>query len=326
MLNLCCRWSAEGSSEQWQKKSNLMKSDQWSTSFWKGELSSLDSAGDLHSSSSSSVIWPQTFFSLSSPTAPQDIIRATQHASPLHHLPFSILSFSSPHPSYLNPPATLLSSLTPSLLLPGAPCGSCHNRRWNGFICSNVVWAAAWHGTERHFIPVHWASLPLFLSLCAVHVFSNRPINTTQLWWPLFTSPSHNLCSQYVCKKATSHFSLSHTYTLLSLVANSQCHTAAIFFIFSSPLHFVVSFLHFFLYKPPCIFISLFFCLVSVYFVDSLLILSSANLYPSPFPSQQSQLLVISLPLGFIKLKPSTPSQPPASIKMWNDLSQGWKK
>lgn len=110
--------------------------------------------------------------------------------------------------------------------------------------------------------------------------------------------------------------SLSHTYTLLSLVANSQCHTAAIFFIFSSPLHFVVSFLHFFLYKPPCIFISLFFCLVSVYFVDSLLILSSANLYPSPFPSQQSQLLVISLPLGFIKLKPSTPSQPPASIKM----------
>lgn len=241
------------------------------------------------------------------------------------HFPFYHFLLPIPHISTLLP-LFFPPSLPPSLLLPGAPCGSCHNRRWNGFICSNVVWAAAWHGTERHFIPVHWASLPLFLSLCAVHVFSNRPINTTQLWWPLFTSPSHNLCSQYVCKKATSHFSLSHTYTLLSLVANSQCHTAAIFFIFSSPLHFVVSFLHFFLYKPPCIFISLFFCLVSVYFVDSLLILSSANLYPSPFPSQQSQLLVISLPLGFIKLKPSTPSQPPASIKMWNDLSQGWKK
>lgn len=98
--------------------------------------------------------------------SPQDIIRATQHASPLHHLPFSILSFSSPHPSYLNLPAPLLSSLPPSLLLPGAPCGSCHNRRWNGFICSNVVWAAAWHGTERHFIPVHRAPLPLFLSPC----------------------------------------------------------------------------------------------------------------------------------------------------------------
>lgn len=150
------------------------------------------------------------------------------------HFPFYHFLLPIPHISTLLP-LFFPPSLPPSLLLPGAPCGSCHNRRWNGFICSNVVWAAAWHGTERHFIPVHWASLPLFLSLCAVHVFSNRPINTTQLWWPLFTSPSHNLCSQYVCKKATSHFSLSHTYTLLSLVANSQCHTAAIFFIFSTP-------------------------------------------------------------------------------------------
>lgn len=236
-----------------------MKSDQWSTSFWKGELSSLDSAGDLHSSSSSSVIWPQIFFSLSSPTAPQDIIRATQHASPLHHLPFYHFLLPIPHISTLLP-LFFPPSLPPSLLLPGAPCGSCHNRRWNGFICSNVVWAAAWHGTERHFIPVHWASLPLFLSLCAVHVFSNRPINTTQLWWPLFTSPSHNLCSQYVCKKATSHFSLSHihviifsgkltmpysSYFLYILQSTPFCCQLSSFFSLQTSLH-----LHIFVFLP----------------------------------------------------------------------------
>lgn len=112
--------------------------------------------------------------------------------------------------------------------------------------------------------------------------------------------------------------SLSHTHIHVIIFSGKLTMPYSSYFLYilqSTPFCRQLS-SFFFLYKPPCIFISLFFCLVSVYFVDSLLILSSANLYPSPFPSQQSQLLVISLPLGFIKLKPSTPSQPPTSIKM----------
>ena len=45
-------------------------------------------------------------------------------------------------------------------------------------------------------------------SLSAVHVFSNRPINTTQLCWPL--SPSHNLGSQRVCKKPPARSHVPH--------------------------------------------------------------------------------------------------------------------
>lgn len=247
MLNLCCRWSAEGSSEQWQKKSNLMKSDQWSTSFWKGELSSLDSAGDLHSSSSSSVIWPQIFFSLSSPTAPQDIIRATQHASPLHHLPFSILSFSSPHPH--------ISTLLPLFFPPSLPPSSFPGPRVGAAITGGgmdsfaLMWFGLQHGTaQSDTLSQCTELLSLSFSPCVQFMCfqtgQSTPLSCDGLSLPL--PPTISALSMSVKKPPAISLSLSHTYTLLSLVANSQCHTAAIFFIFSSPLHFVVSFLHFF--------------------------------------------------------------------------------
>lgn len=116
----------------------------------------------------------------------------------LHHLPFSVRSFSSPRPSYLIPPATLHPSLPPSicLLLPGALCRRCHNRRWNRFICSNVVWAAAWHGAERHFLPAHWELLALCLHFMCFQTGQSAPLSSARLPFFLSRPPTIALCKK----------------------------------------------------------------------------------------------------------------------------------
>lgn len=116
-----------------------------------------------------------------------------------------------PAPSYLIPHATLPSP--PSSCFLGAVCGRCHNRRWNRFICCNVVWAAAWHGAEQHsffsgFFPspprqrARLLSLPRLQQFMCFQTGQSTPLRYAGLSFfplpfspPLRPSASHNLCS-----------------------------------------------------------------------------------------------------------------------------------
>lgn len=223
---------------------------------------SLDTVGDPLSSSSSLAAQLQIFFSpplvyvlftlLS--CSPQTSLEPPSMRLPLHHLPFSVLSFSSPSPSYLNPPATLPPSLHPPLLLlPGAPCGSCHNRRWNGFICSNVVWAAVWHGTERHFIPVHRASLPHCLQCMCFQTGQSTPLSCAGLHLP----PTFN--ARRVSVKSHPP-SLTHTIICNGKLPWPDGSFSPLF----TPLHSVFSY-HFSpqnLHQPPYLCLSALFLLI----------------------------------------------------------------
>lgn len=97
------------------------------------------------------------------------------------HFPFDHFPLPVPHISSLLP--LFLPPLLP--LLPGALCRRCHNRRWNRFICSNVVRAAAWHGAEQHFPPAHRASLPLCLQFMCFQTGQSTPLSCAGLSLPL---------------------------------------------------------------------------------------------------------------------------------------------
>lgn len=160
--------------------------------------------------------------------------------------------------SHATPPHSLS---CPFILLPGAPSGSCHNRRWNGFICSNVVWAAAWHGTERHFILPHRASLPHRLQFMCFQTGQSTPLSCVGLYLRL----PPTLTALSVSVKATSH--LSHTP--LSLMANSYSKLLS-FCLYLPPVHSNLSVFSFFIhFQTLFAIISMSFCLVSAYVVGS---------------------------------------------------------
>lgn len=99
---------------------------------------------------------------------------------------------------------------------------------------------------------------------------------------------------------------------------------ALIAFIFSGPLHSVLRYIHFlYFYEATFIIISLSFCPLFCR-----LPVNPFLHYPPPhhlpFPCKQSQLLVIILPLAFIKLNPIHSIITTSLHK--NDFSQGWKK
>lgn len=152
----------------------------------------LDPVGIISSSSSSSlssVKWPELSFLqlyvLFAPlsSSPQTSLEppSMQLLSTTFHFPFDHFPLPVPHISSLLP--LFLPPLLP--LLPGALCRRCHNRRWNRFICSNVVWAAAWHGAEQHFLPVHTASLPLCLQFMCFQTGQSTPLSCAGLSLPL---------------------------------------------------------------------------------------------------------------------------------------------
>lgn len=132
---------------------------------------------------------------------PSKWLLSTTFHFPFYHFPLPVSHISS-----------LLPLPPPFLLLPRAVCRGCHNRRWNRFICSNVVWAAAWHGTEQHFLPAHRELLSL--SVCSSCVFkqANQHHSAVLALLSLSPSASHNLCSQCVCRKPPT---LSHTHTII---------------------------------------------------------------------------------------------------------------
>lgn len=173
-----------------------------------------------------------------------------------HHLPFSLRSlplFLLPHIS--SPHATLRSP--PSSCFLGAVCGRCHNRRWNRFICCNVVWAAAWHGAEQHsffflfFFLLPVASVPgsspspvcssscVFKQANQHHSDTLASLFSLSLFLPSLPLPPTISALSVSVKKKKSHQSSSLTHTPLSLMANSNGHTVLFFtaFIFiKSPL------------------------------------------------------------------------------------------
>lgn len=102
----------------------------------------------------------------------------------------SLISHPSCHSSSTPP------SLPPSPFpFPGALCRRCHNRRWNRFICSNVVWAAAWHGTERHFLPAHRKRFSLCLQFMCFQTGQSTPLSCAARSLSPPLSASHYLCS-----------------------------------------------------------------------------------------------------------------------------------
>lgn len=204
-----------------------------------------------------------------------------QLLSTTFHFPFDHFPLPVPHISSLLP--LFLPPLLP--LLPGALCRRCHNRRWNRFICSNVVWAAAWHGAEQHFLPVHGASLALCLQFVCFQTGQSTPLSCTGLSLPL--PPTISALSVSV----KSH-QPSLTQTIISR-GKLQWPDTPFFHFHCLPLLSSVTFFVFYIQTgfqshilafQQCFVV----CIIS-------LILSSPPPPRSYFPSKRSQLLVIFL-------------------------------
>ncbi len=145
-----------------------------------------------------------------------------------------------------------------------------------------MVWAAAWHGTERHFLPAHRAplslslSLSLFLPLClqfmCFQTGQSTPLSCAGLSPPL--PPTISALSVSV-KSHQPSLSLSHTHTYTHYYLQSQTPivrqslSALIPFIFSNS---VLSILSLFMNLLPTSYLCLsaLFCFVH-YFANPLL-------------------------------------------------------
>lgn len=160
------------------------------------------------------------------PSEPPRRRATTTFHFPFDHFPFSCSLISHP----------LMPLFAP--LPPPASWGPCAG----GAITEGGIdsFAVMWFGLQRGTAQSNTLSFFFFFSFspspacpallpppsAAVHVFSNRPINTTQIRWPLFfplpfsplpPSASHNLCSQCVCKKKKKPpILLSHTHSIIS--------------------------------------------------------------------------------------------------------------
>lgn len=225
---------------------------------------------------------------------PSDIIRTTQHATPFHHLPFSVRSFSSPSPSYLIPPATLPPSLPPSSFSFLGPCAG-------GAITEGGIdsFALMWFGLQRGTAQSNtFSQRTELLSLLCLQFMCFQTGQSTPLSCAGLSLPLPPTISALSVSVKSHQSSLSHTHTLLSLVANSNGQTVP-FFCFHCPyfLQFIPLQTHFQYH------ISVFLCCFVICII--LLILSSTDLSTLSFPLQAKPAI------GHIAISDLYKTQPP---------------